>query len=98
MLEKLIEKVENQYIGGQTKQVAVPEESLFQIMTYNEYKSMGSNDLATILERQNIVIRDMPTKDMRFDAVGLATLCLLHAIIEMQGSCNVIDSIQLKCI
>lgn len=93
MLETLIEKVENQYIGGQAKHVAVPEESLFRIMSYDEYKSMGSNDLSTILERQNIVIRDMPTEDMRFDAVGLATLCPLHAMIEMQGSCSQMLSI-----
>lgn len=66
--------------------MAFPEQSLFRIMTYDEFKSMGPNGLATILERQNIAIRDMPTEDMRFDEVGLVTLSPLHATVEMQGS------------
>jgi len=54
---------------------------------------MGPNDLASILERQNIAIRDMPTENMQFDEVGLSTLSPLHTKVEMQGGFTSIFSI-----
>ena len=73
--------------------MAVPEESLFQIMTYGEYKSMGPIGLSSILERRNIIIRDMPTETMQFDEVGLSTLHPLYTKVEMQDGFSSILSI-----
>jgi hypothetical protein len=69
--------------------VEVPEESVFRILSYSDYKSLGPKGLADILERQHIVVKDMPQESEKrfgFDEEGLRTLSPLHAKIDMQGN------------
>jgi len=75
--------VEKQYLQDVAKHVAAPEDSLFRIMSHTEYKSLGPSELANVLEKKHLVIKDIPMADMEFNELGLSTLSPLHAKVAL---------------
>jgi hypothetical protein len=85
-LEKIIEAIEKDYDRGTARHAQDMGNSVFRILSYDDYRSLSPRRLASLLEDHHIVVKDMPLDCLKFDEGGLQTLCPLYSTIEMQGA------------
>jgi hypothetical protein len=65
--------------------VSNPEKSVFAIMTESAYEKKTVKEIQEIFRHKHIVITEMRTTPLHFDARGLSTLTGLSTIADIQG-------------
>ena len=73
------------FVDGKPLHVADPEKSAFKVMTESEFEQKSVEEIQEIFRRKHIVITDMRSPPLKFDAKGLRTLSPLSRITFIQG-------------
>lgn len=83
-LQTFIRQVQSAYVDGVPLHIAQPEQSVFKVMTEAEFDDLSINDVQNILQKQHLVLTNVPGK-LNFDRKGLGTLQNVSNTISIQG-------------
>jgi acyl carrier protein len=66
--------------------VSDPPHSAFFIITEADFKKKTVKEIQTIFRKKHILVTDMTTSTLKFDAKGLSSLTALSAVTDIQGA------------
>ena len=72
-------------MAGVLLHIANPDNSVFKIMTEEEFKVKSVYEIQEIFWHHQIIVTGMETPDVEFDSVGLAKLAHLNSVTHIQG-------------
>jgi len=73
------------YQAGLPLWMASPEESVFCILSQQEFKSKSADEIQAIFRRKHIVVYDQFEPTLAFDEKGLRTLGDLYKSVTIHG-------------
>ena len=73
------------YQDGQPLWMGCPQESVFCILSKQEFESKSGDEIQAIFRRKHIVIYDQFQPTIAFDEKGLKTLGDLHKSVTIHG-------------
>jgi hypothetical protein len=74
------------FLNHLPRHVSDPNSSAFFVMTEADFKNKTVKDLQTIFRHQHILVTEIPTSELKFDAKGLSSLTALSAVTDIQGT------------
>lgn len=69
------------------------DQSSIHVLSNAQFNSLTTQQVQDIFQTKHIVVTDVPTEDVQFDAKSLQQLTNLSAAIEFQGSFKFILSL-----
>jgi hypothetical protein len=78
--------IRSNFVDSLPLHISDPINSAFCIMTQAEFEEKSVQEVQSIMRRKHILITDMSTPTLEFDARGLASLTTLSTITDIQGS------------
>jgi hypothetical protein len=73
------------FVDGRPLHVADPEKSAFFVMTEAEFESKSVEEIQGIFRQKHILVTDMRSATLQFDARGLSSLTRLSTVTFIQG-------------
>ena len=67
------------------RHVSLPNSSAFFVITETNFKKMSVEDVQLIFRNNHILVTEMSTSTLKFDAKGLSSLTGLSAVTDIQG-------------
>ena len=87
---ELNDAIKDNYVDGKPLFIADPDQSIFKIMTENEYQSCSSQKIQEYLRTHHIVVKDRRIPHHKFDENGLRTLRPLNEPVTIHGEFQMI--------
>jgi len=85
--------VEKSHVRGIALHIAKPEQSVFRVMTDQEYRSLSIADVQNILLTKHILITHRQQSEYQFDEAGLRNFRTnLKDVLKVQGLVTVMLS------
>jgi hypothetical protein len=84
-LKSFDEAIKAGFVNNAPLHVADPEKSVFAIMTESDFDEKTVEQIQEILLKKHIIVKDMRSTPLQFDARGLKTLTGLSTVTDMQG-------------
>jgi hypothetical protein len=78
--------IRSNFVDGLPLHVSDPVHSAFCIMTQAKFEEKSTQEVQSIMRSKHILITNMSTPALAFDARGLASLTTLSTITDVQGS------------
>lgn len=89
MFKAIHEAVAAGYQDAQPLWMARPKESVFRVMSKQEFDCKSDREIQKIFHRKHIVIHDQFEPTLAFDAEGLKTLGDLYKPLTIHGMWNI---------
>jgi hypothetical protein len=82
---KIMKRVEESYVDGKPPHLAKPDESIFQVITYDKFREMEGDEMQAIWKKKQMVITGLEKPSYGFDREGMMTLTYPSRIFTIQG-------------
>ncbi len=89
-LMDLNKAIKDDCVDGKPLFIADPDQSIFKIMTENEYQSCSTQKIQEYLWTQHIVVKDRQIPNHKFNENGLRTLRPLNEPVTIHGQFQMI--------
>lgn len=84
-LEAFDKAIQAGFVDGRPLHIADPEKSAFRVMTETEFEEKPIEEIQEILREKHIIVMDIQSAPLKFDAENLSTLWNLLAVTHIQG-------------
>jgi len=85
LLEDFYDAINAGFIGDLPRHVSDPKSSAFYVITEAEFKKTSVEDIQVLLRNKHILVTEVSTSTLKFDAKGLSSLTSLSAVMDIQG-------------